>query len=174
MRVLTSIEAHVWEATQQWKLWPLLGGFYFEIRDSFKSWDFKNKVSPAFSYYFLNVSVSPLSLDLVKLKHPSLARVSLLCCQSNKIITIWNVCVCVCWCISHQSWSSLPNPFPESTTDSLKVRLSRLKTYEDWIILKRTWCTARPQLATPVEVFATCRLGSTRLLTVLVCTFVWN
>lgn len=47
--------------------------------------------------------------------------------KAIKYITIWDcVCVCVlgvCTCISHQSWSSLPNPFPESTTDSFEVNL---------------------------------------------------
>lgn len=56
--------------------------------------------------------------------------------KAIKYITIWDcVCVCVlgvCTCISHQSWSSLPNPFPESTTDSFEVNLESavwLKAY---------------------------------------------
>lgn len=56
-----------------------------------------------------------------KLKSSSLAWLSLQRCQSNKMHDHWRrVCVCVCWCISHQCRSSLPSPFPESTTDSLE------------------------------------------------------
>lgn len=81
--------------------------------------------------------------------------------RAIKCMTTEGVCVCVCWCISHQCRSSLPSPFPESTTDSLEsncesavwVKPISLAVFCKWVRTFRT--------VTPVEVFTTCRTGRT-------------
>lgn len=67
---------------------------------------FLNIILFVFHFLFnLSVCVSPPLLPLcsVKFKHPSLARLSLLCCQSNKIHNNLGLCVCVyvCWVCVH-------------------------------------------------------------------------
>lgn len=176
----------MWKAVQPWKL-CFCPGFYFENLRLFKSGELKiNTIIPALSYYFLKCLFGLfhlLSLSTVKLKHPSLARLSLLCCQSNKIHNNLEL-VCVCACVDVFPISP-GHPYPTLSQNPPLTHLKHRVSCFTWKLVKADYIltyfktnvmfwTARPEPATPVEVFATCRAGMTGFFSFYLCTFVWN
>lgn len=73
-------------------------------------------------------------------------------CFNSHLVTRAMKCVIVCWCVSHQRRSTLPNPFPESTS------VSCFRSHAHFFVLLSG--TGRSVRVTPAEVFRTGRTGN--------------